>query len=295
MSYMVRAAIALAALIALPILSAGCSAAPGDADSEELVGADETVGSSEDGVSGSIASGTTLVATANVNLRTQSSTSSTVLKVVPDGATVVVLESAPSNGFYKVKHNGTTGWTFGEYYQVGDAPPDGDDDGPDDSSQPTSKREAAMQRARNAKGFSYWWGHGRFRDEGPTSSTKGSCSGSCPSCSHKGSYGADCSGLVAKVWQVPSSNDELSVDDHPYSTASFNDDTGLWSTVSRGSLKMADAMVYRSGSAGHVFVYEKGDGWGSMYAYECKGCSYGCVAGFRTASSSFHGIRRAGY
>jgi cell wall-associated NlpC family hydrolase len=294
MSYMVRATIALAALIALPVLSAGCSAAPGDGESEELVGAAETVGASEGGVSGSLAAGTTLVATANVNLRTQSSTSSTILKVVPDGAKVEVVESAPSNGFYKVKHDGTVGWSFGEYYQVGDAPADGDGS-PDDSSQPTSKREAAMQRAKSGKGFSYWWGHGRWRAEGPTSSTKGSCSGSCPSCSHKGSYGADCSGYVAKVWQVPSSNDELSVDDHPYSTASFNGDTSLWSTVSRGSLKMADAMVYRSGGAGHIFIYEKGDGWGSMYAYECKGCSYGCIAGYRTASSSYHGIRRAGY
>src|SRR5688500_7811506 len=104
MSYMVRATIALAALIALPVLSAGCSAAPGDGESEELVGAAETVGASEGGVSGSLAAGTTLVATANVNLRTQSSTSSTILKVVPDGAKVEVVESAPSNGFYKVKH-----------------------------------------------------------------------------------------------------------------------------------------------------------------------------------------------
>ncbi len=57
----------------------------------------------------------------------------------------------------------------------------------------------------------------------------------------------------------------------------------------------ADALVYHSGSAGHVFVYGSGDGWGSMYAYECKGCSYGCVYNLRTASSSYHGIRRSGF
>ena len=61
-----------------------------------------------------------------------------------------------------------------------------------------------------------------------------------------------------------------------------DEDTSLWKTVSRSNLKAADAMVYRSGGAGHIFLYTSGDGWGSMYAYECKGCSYGCVAGYRT-------------
>jgi hypothetical protein len=94
---------------------------------------------------------------------------------------------------------------------------------------------------------------------------------------------------------VPSTNTDLTVDSHPYSTANFNEDTSQWSTVSRGSLKKADALVYRSGGAGHIFVYSHGDGWGSMYAYECRGCSAGCIKGYRTASSSYHGIRRAGY
>jgi hypothetical protein len=101
--------------------------------------------------------------------------------------------------------------------------------------------------------------------------------------------------LVAKVWQVPSSNSDLTDDEHPYSTESFNSDTSQWKTVSRGSLKTADALVYRGSSGGHVFIYSQGDGWGSMYAYECKGCSAGCVKGYRTATSAYHGIRRAGF
>jgi hypothetical protein len=32
-----------------------------------------------------------------------------------------------------------------------------------------------------------------------------------------------------------------------------------------------------------------------MYAYECKGCAAGCVKGYRTATSAYHGIRRSGY
>ena len=155
--------------------------------------------------------------------------------------------------------------------------------------------QSAMTRAKSGVGFSYWWGHGRFLDEGPNASNKGSCSGSCPSCSHSGSYGGDCSGFAAKVWQVPSSNTDMSDDSHPYSTADFDEDTSQWKTVPQGTLKQADAMVYRSGGAGHIFIYDHGDAWGSMYAYECKGCSAGCTAGFRTASSAYHAIRRTGY
>ena len=285
MSYKVRAASILTAVLAMGSIS--CSAATPDGDDEELVGEAEVIGSSEAGVSGAIDVGTELIATANVNLRSNASTSSSILHVVPDGAKVVVVASSPEGGFYKVKHDGTVGWSFGQYYEVGDT------GGTTDP--PSSAREAAMARAKAGKGFSYWWGHGRFREEGPTSSTKGSCSGSCPSCSHKGSYGGDCSGYVAKVWQVPESNEALDDDSHPYSTASFDDDSGLWKTVNRTSMKTADAMVYRSGGAGHIFVYEMGDAWGSLYAYECKGCSYGCIAGYRTASSAYHGIRRSGF
>jgi hypothetical protein len=97
------------------------------------------------------------------------------------------------------------------------------------------------------------------------------------------------------VWQVPASNTDLTDDSHPYSTADFNEDTSQWTTVDQGALKQADAMVYRSGGAGHIFIYDHGDAWGSMYAYECKGCSAGCTAGLRTASSAYHAIHRTGY
>jgi len=282
MSRLVRRLFWLAALALGSFVVPACSAGAEDPDSEELVGAPETTDSRDDAVSGSLPVGTTLAATTNVNLRTGPSTSKTILHVVPDGAHVTLQQSAPQNGFYKVKHNGTIGWSFGKYYTKA-------------TSGGSSSHPVAMARAKSGKGFSYWWGHGRYRPEGPTSTTKGHCSGSCPSCSHSGSYGGDCSGYVAKIWAVPSSNDDLTDDSHPYSTASFVNDTSLWKTVSRGSLHEADAMVYNSNGAGHIFLYASGDGWGSMYAYECKGCSYGCVSGYRTASSAYHGIRRAGY
>jgi hypothetical protein len=210
--------------------------------------------------------------------------------VIPEGSQVTLVAPDPVNGWYKIKHNGTTGWSSGKYYTVVEIAGEGGGDQP-----ATTARDTAIERAKAGKGFSYWWGHGRWRPEGVTASTKGSCSGSCPDCSHSGSYGADCSGYVGKIWQVPASNSDLTVDQHPYSTASFVKDTSLWSTVSRGSVKKADALVYNTNGAGHIILFEGGDGWGSMYAYECKGCSAGCVYGLRTASSSYKAIRRAGW
>ena len=269
-------------------LVVACAPGGTNPDSEDLQGADETVETGEDGVSGNLAVGTILKSTTGVNLRTGPSTSKSILYTVPEGATVVVQQSAPSNGFYKVKHNGTVGWSYGAYYNVKSTPPV--DDGGDDPPAPGGVREQALQRAKSGMGFSYWWGHGRFKDSGVTNSIAGSCSGSCPSCSHSGQYGGDCSGFAAKVWQVPSTNTTMDDDEHPYSTADFVENTSRWQIISRNDLQLADAMVYRSGGAGHIFIYEKGDAWGSPYAYECKGCSAGCVQGYRSVSAAYKAI-----
>jgi hypothetical protein len=325
-----------ATAVAASVLSlSACTVQSNDPDSSELVGAPEdgSTATNEDAITGTLAVGSTLIATADVNLRSGPSTSKSILHVIPNGSSVTVVDGTPQNGFYKVKHNGTTGWSYGKYFKAGASnwgscsvngtagvcedtgacgsghsahpgycpgpsniqccTPDSSGGGGGGST--SSKRDAAIARAKSAMGFSYWWGHGRFRPEGPTSSNKGSCSGSCPSCSHSGSYGGDCSGLAAKVWEVPGSNSDLTVDSHPYSTANFVSDTSQWSTVSRSNVQKADAMVYNQSGEGHIFIYESGDGWGSMYAYECKGCSYGCVHDLRTASSAYHAIRRAGY
>jgi len=98
------------------------------------------------------------------------------------------------------------------------------------------------------------------------------------------------------IWSVPSSNTDLTNDSHPYYTGNFVNNTSLWSTVSRGSVKRGDAFVYNSGGAGHLFLYESGDGWGSMWAYEAKGCSYGIVHNLRNSTGSqYKAIRRAGW
>jgi hypothetical protein len=68
-----------------------------------------------------------------------------------------------------------------------------------------------------------------------------------------------------------------------------------WSTVSRGALKKADALVYNDGSAGHIVIYESGDGWSSSWTYEARGCAFGIVHNLRSFGSQYKGIARAGY
>jgi len=260
--------------------------------------------------------GPTLRATANVNLHRDASSTSPILHVIPKDSTVTLLDTIVRGPWRHVQHAGAEGYAHGDSLEctvpgdIGDPgtdPPvpdagadagDGgvNDSGPSDAGGPVSSlRDAAIARAKSGLGYSYWWGHGRWQHEAPTAATKGSCSGSCPGCTHTGGNGADCSGYVAKIWQVPASNTDITVDSHPYSTANFVVAGTNWSIISRGIVKPADALVYRLDGAGHVFLYESGDGWGSMWAYEAKGCATGIVHDLRTASSSYVAIQRKGY
>lgn len=299
MSTLLRLSLLLA-VVSVPAF-VGCSVqqAEGSADSEELVGAEEddgTDGRGAESVVGAVAAGAQLRTTANLNLRNGASTSNKILHVIPSGSLVTVVSGTPKSGWYNIKHGGSTGWSYGVYLdKVSSGDGGGGSATPPPSGGGGSKIDEGIARAKAGVGFSYWWGHGRWLASGATSSNKGSCSGSCPSCSHGGSYGADCSGYVAKIWQVPSSNDQLSDDSHPYYTGNFTSNTSYWSTVSRGSAKRGDAFVYNSGGAGHIFLFESGDGWGSMWAYEAKGCSYGIVRNLRTAGSNYKAIRRTGW
>ena len=241
-------------------------------------------------------------ATANVNLRKGAATSYAVLAVIPSGTVVTLLSAIAQNGFLNVEFNGTAGWSASSY--LTEVVTTGGTSGSSSSGGTTSggtvnldgapSPDNAIARAKAAVGFSYYWGGGAWLPTGATSSNKGSCSGSCPSCTHSGKYGADCSGLVAKAWQYGTK--ALEVNSHPYSTASFvNDLAGKWSTVSRSSLRKGDALVYNSGGRGHMVMYEKGDGWGSPTVIECRGCSYGCVYNARSFTSNYKAICRSGF
>jgi len=151
-------------------------------------------------------------------------------------------------------------------------------------------RDEIVELAQYGVGYSYWWGHGAWRTDG---ASHGSCSGSCPDCSHSGSYGADCSGFVAKVWQVPGPS-ALSTNSHPYSTYNFRYESQHWSQISRSNALRADAMVYRNdaNTGGHILLYDSGDPWGQAWTWEARGCSYGIVHNLRTIGSTYVAIRR---
>lgn len=273
------------------LVLAGCSGASSDAvlASDVLHGADDEATLS-DGLNTSLPVGSTLATTANLNLRTGPSTANSIRLVIPKGGVVkTVNRTTPEGSWYNVSYSGKTGWVHGGYVTLVDSgpgtpPPAGG-----------GARQDAIARAKSGVGFSYYWGHGSWIPNGATSSSVGSCTGNCPSCSHSGRYGADCSGFAAKVWQVPSSNAALTVDSHPYSTVSFNGANSQWRTVSRSSAQPADALVYNDGSAGHIAIYESGDAWGSMWAYEARGCAYGVVHNLRSFGSAFKAIARTGY
>jgi uncharacterized protein YraI len=290
----------------------GCAGEIGDPanDGVLLTSAPEDAASTGSALTGDLPIGSILATTAALNLRNGPGTSNSVRLVMPNAAQVTTVNtSTPSNGWYNIKYNGVTGWSSGQYLKlISSPPPDmgggtgggassggtggGTSSGGTTSDITSATRDGAVLRAKSAVGGSYWWGHGKWypNDVGGNNQAA-SCTGSCPNCSHSGSSGADCSGYVAKLWQVPASNDVLTSDSHPYSTATFVTDSSQWHTISRSDLIQADALVYNSNGAGHVFLYDSGDGWGSLMAYEAKGCSYGIVHDLRTASTAYHAIR----
>ncbi|HZS37911.1 MAG TPA: SH3 domain-containing protein [Polyangia bacterium] len=265
----------LSAAIAIGLV--GCGAPPpddGDPDSQQntvIVNADSAV----------VGKNATVTASNGLNLRSGPSTSDSILLVMPSGATVSV--EAVSNGWYKVNYKGTTGWCSGTYLSP--------DAGGGGSPGGSSAVDQAIARAESGVGFSYHWGGGCWS---PGSSAHGACYGSCPNCSHSGTWGADCSGYVAKIWQVPGAS-ALTTCEHPYSTVNFYNEHTHWADVSRANVKRGDAFVHNSGSEGHIFLYDSGDAWGWAKAYEAKGCSYGIQHDTRMVYSYYKAIRRDGY
>lgn len=155
---------------------------------------------------------------------------------------------------------------------------------------PTMTRAEIVDRAEYGVDYSYWWGHGCWRTD---DQSHGSCSGNCPSCTHSGSYGADCSGFVAKCWQVPVAS-ALDQDSHPYSTSNFRWDSTHWSQIAWGDALTADAFVHRNAAntGGHIVLYDSGDPWGQSWVWEAKGCSYGILHDLKSFDTSYVAIRR---
>lgn len=141
-------------------------------------------------------------------------------------------------------------------------------------------RDDIVQRARTGVGYSYWWGGGCWQADG--GGNHGSCSGNCPSCTHSGTYGADCSGFVFKSWKL--NGDALSTCYHgPYTADSYRTNETWWTHVSRGNARPADILA----SSTHVVVLESGDPWGTPMIMEARGCSYGIVRNGRSLGSTY--------
>ncbi len=232
-----------------------------------------------------------------LNLRSGPTTSDSIITSMPCGTTVDIV-GGPMNNWWNVRYNTNTGWSSGTYLieasafdpAVCEMPAMTDAGTMADGGTMSTEVATIFQLARSGVGYSYYWGHGSWSTTG---GTHGSCSGSCPGCTHTGVYGADCSGFVAKVWQIPTPS-PVTTDRHPYSTYNFVNSTTHWSRVNRSSVQPGDALTYNTNGAGHIFLYESQDPWGSMWAFEARGCATGIVHNIRTASSAYIAIRREG-
>jgi hypothetical protein len=296
----VTARLALAACLALVAACGPKTSSPNGEDGDGT--AMPPAPPSENGPSSNLTIGSVARVTADfLNLRQAVGTSALVLTEMPCGAGVHVI-SGPSTGdtpgWWEVSYVAATtyqGWASGKYL-IDDASFVPESCGaqvgaPDGGSSPPTAVSDIFDRAKLGVGYSYWWGHGGWRTDG---SDVGSCSGNCPSCTHSGSYGADCSGFVAKVWQVPSAS-ALAVDQHPFTTENFYYDQTYWTQIDRAGLMPADALVRRSSSSGHIALVEStSDPYGDVWVYEARGCSSGVTHDMRTFDSTYRAIRRQG-
>jgi uncharacterized protein YraI len=96
------------------LLTAGCGTEV-ESD-EELTSADEeSVATTADALSGSVAVGASLRTTTALNLRSGAGTNHRVLLTMPAGATVTARQSAPVGGWYAITYGSTSGWASGTY------------------------------------------------------------------------------------------------------------------------------------------------------------------------------------
>jgi len=277
--------IRITAALAACVICVGCAARlPSDGDDGDPDSNDLGLGAA------TLAPGGMARVTASaLNLRSGIGTSAAVETEMPCGTEVALLDgpsTMPAAGWWNVRFGALSGWASGTYL-VADAAfaPSMCGESPDGG----VGADDIFARAELAVGYSYYWGHGSWRDDG---ASVGSCSGSCPSCTHAGQYGADCSGFVAKVWQVPSAS-PITLDAHPFSTANFYNDQVYWTQIPRSTIQPADALVHRTATEGHIALFESGsDPFGAVWLYEARGCATGVVHDLRTVDSSYIAIRR---
>ena len=175
-----------------------------------------------------------------LNLRSGPGTTNAILTVMKCGDAVSVV-AGPMNAYwwnvsFTSQGKTTVGWASGNYL-VSESAFDPSiclgavDAGASPDGGMSVDQMSVIARAKLGVGYSYYWGHGSWRSDGQQ---PGSCMGNCGACTHMGPYGADCSGFVAKCWQIPSPS-PLTTDLHPYSTYNFFNDTTHWAPPPRAS------------------------------------------------------------
>lgn len=127
---------------------------------------------------------------------------------------------------------------------------------------------------RTGVGSEYWLGH------------------ACWSTSNREWGGSDCSGFVAKAWQVPRRS-SIYEDYHPYSTTDLFTQRYHWYPVGRSTAYKADAVGYPPPPGkkyGHAVLYYYGSAYGQAFVYEATPPRI--VAHWRDLSGSGWYVRR---
>ena len=136
-------------------------------------------------------------------------------------------------------------------------------------------RDEIISRAATGVGSSYWWGHSCWRSW------------------DRSWGGADCSGYVARVWNIPM---EVATDYncsyHPYGTWHMRYQSTDWTHINRSNTTRGDALVSNDGSSGHVVIYASGDAWGCPEVYEAQCTNCGIRHHTRCFDSSYVAIQR---
>jgi MYXO-CTERM domain-containing protein len=139
---------------------------------------------------------------------------------------------------------------------------------------PTITRTKIIDIAKSGVGCRYIWG------------------GTCWNPANKTWKGADCSGYVTVTWQIPKASKTTDCLPHYYTTSTYTNYTTHWTKISRSNMIKGDALVYNSGSAGHIVLYNSGDKWGSAQVYEARGSAYGIVYRTKAVESKYAARRR---
>jgi hypothetical protein len=139
---------------------------------------------------------------------------------------------------------------------------------------PKISRDQIISIAKSGVGCPYVWG------------------GTCWDPSNKNWKGADCSGYVTVCWQIPKASKTTDCLPHYYTTSTYKSSSTHWTSISRDNLQKADALVYNSGSAGHIILWASGNKWGNAQVYEARGSAYGIVYRTKNVDSKYVARRR---